>query len=301
MGLPGNVLRLTALTVVTLVGAGACALGPQRSAAGVDGRQPVAASPPATGASASPGPTKTAAPSDTAGDPTTGADDSAGAADKGAADKAAEDKPAATGGQRTARPHNCPVGRHQIKVERYLDEIGDFGEVTVDGEQSAADCKAIKKFQRRYGISPASGRAGPTTLNVARRLASSDPDDCRTGKGLTICIDLTAQTVWAMRGGKVVFGPTVTRTGMAGYHTPAGTYRIGWRNIKEWSDPYEVWLPYWQQFNGGIGFHETTTYLHNGAIGSHGCVNLLPADARELWDLARVGSRVNVFGRRAGT
>ena len=66
-----------------------------------------------------------------------------------------------------------------------------------------------------------------------------------------------------MRGGKVVMKPTVTRTGMPGYRTPAGTYTVNFRNIKEWSDPYEVWLPYWQHFTQGMGFHETTTYLHD--------------------------------------
>jgi lipoprotein-anchoring transpeptidase ErfK/SrfK len=85
---------------------------------------------------------------------------------------------------------------------------------------------------------------------------------------------------------------------MSGFRTPAGRYRIGWRNVREWSDPYEVWMPYWQQFYGGMGFHETTTYIHDGSIGSHGCVNLLPGDARRLWGLAEVGTRVHAFGAR---
>ncbi|WP_408635492.1 L,D-transpeptidase [Phytohabitans suffuscus] len=51
----------------------------------------------------------------------------------------------------------------------------------------------------------------------------------------------------------------------------------------------------------GIGFHETTTYIHTKSIGSHGCVNLLPSDARAFYDLGKVGSRVYVFGRRPGT
>ena len=48
-------------------------------------------------------------------------------------------------------------------------------------------------------------------------------------------------------------------------------------------------LAYWQRFIGGIGFHETTTYLHDGWRGSHGCVNLLAAarifmfGARDVW------------------
>jgi lipoprotein-anchoring transpeptidase ErfK/SrfK len=72
------------------------------------------------------------------------------------------------------------------------------------------------------------------------------------------------------------------------------------RNIREWSDPYEVWMPYWQRFNGGMGFHETTTYLHN-SFGSHGCINMLYVDARKMWELGSVGTRVYIFGRRPGT
>jgi hypothetical protein len=195
----------------------------------------------------------------------------------------------------------CPEGEHQRDVEEYLDRLGGFGSVTVDGVQSAVDCKAIKKFQQRYGIRPAAGRAGPTTRDVARRLASTDTDKCEAGSETTFCVDLALQTVWAMRDGRVVMRPTVTRTGMAGFRTPAGTFTVNFRNVKEWSDPYEVWLPYWQHFTGGMGFHETTTYIHNSGIGSHGCVNLLPVDARRMWELGKVGTRVHLFGRRPGT
>ncbi|MFD0823061.1 L,D-transpeptidase family protein, partial [Micromonospora zhanjiangensis] len=203
---------------------------------------------------------------------------------------------------RTAKPPaGCPLGDRQRDVETWLARLGGFGAVTVDGRQSAADCAAIKKFQLRYGIRPADGRAGPTTADVARRLASTDTASCGAGSGVTFCVNLTLQTVWAMRGGTVLQAPTVTRTGMAGYATATGWYSVNARNVKEWSNPYEVWLPYWQHFTQGMGFHETTTYLHDKSIGSHGCVNLLPADARRFWSLGAIGTRVHVFGRRPGT
>lgn len=195
----------------------------------------------------------------------------------------------------------CPQGERQRDTEKYLAQLGGFGSVTVDGKQSAEDCKAIKKFQQRYGISPAAGKAGPTTADVARRLASTKTSACKTGSGTTICVNLTLQTIWVMRDGQVVMKPTIIRSGMPGYATPTGTYKIGWRNVREWSDPYEVWMPYWQQFNGGIGLHQTVSYIHNKSGGSHGCVNLLASDARKLWDIGKVGTRVHVFGRRPGT
>src|SRR4051794_21262079 len=121
----------------------------------------------------------------------------------------------------------CQAGPHQRAVEGYLARLGGFGTVTVDGRQSAADCAAIVRLQQRYGIKTATGLAGPTPRNVARRLADTDTAACRApGRGLTVCVDLTRQTVWAMRGGAVVLKPTVTRTGMKGYATPTGTFRI---------------------------------------------------------------------------
>jgi lipoprotein-anchoring transpeptidase ErfK/SrfK len=196
----------------------------------------------------------------------------------------------------------CATGKYQKQVEGYLKKLGGFGAVSVDGKQSAADCAAITKFQVRFGISPAQGLAGPTTYLVAQRLASTSTAACKASASVTtVCVDLTHQTVWVMKGGKVFFAPTVTRTGMKGHATPTGTYKINKRTTKEWSDPYKVWMPYWQRFTGGIGLHQTTTYLHDGWRGSHGCVNLLPADAKYLYGKLTLGTTVKVFGRRPGT
>lgn len=280
-------VRVVILAAVVLVGVGACALDPRSDGSGAAVPAPVAETERVSGASAVPTPDRTT------GSPS--AEPSRTATPKPSRSTTPTPKPSPTGFT------GCPQGEHQRAVETYLARLGGFGTVTVDGKQSAADCKAIKKFQRRYGLSPVEGRAGPSTYDVAKRLASTDVHRCKAGSGLTFCVDLTRQTVWAMRGGTVVMGPTVTRTGMSGYATPSGTYSVANRNLKEWSNPYEVWLPYWQRFNGGIGFHETTTYLHNKSIGSHGCVNLLHRDAVRLWELGSIGTRVVVFGRRPGT
>ena len=201
-----------------------------------------------------------------------------------------------------AAASGCATGKYQKQVEGYLKKLGGYGPVTVDGKQSAADCAAIKKFQKRFGIQPAQGLAGPTTYDVAKRLAATNTSACKAkSSGITFCVDLTHQTTWVMKNGKVYVKPTITRTGMKGYRTPAGTFKINKRTKKEWSDPYKVWLPYWQQITGGDGFHETTTYIHNTAIGSHGCVNLLPSDARAMWTTIGHGTTVKLFGRRPGT
>ncbi|WP_239082434.1 L,D-transpeptidase family protein [Actinoplanes teichomyceticus] len=201
-----------------------------------------------------------------------------------------------------AAASSCATGKYQKQVEGYLKRLGGYGTVTVDGKQSAADCTAIVKFQKRFGIQPAKGLAGPTTYDVAKRLATTKTSACKPKKkGVTFCVDLTRQTTWVMKNGKLSVKPTVTRTGMDDYETPAGTFKINKRTRKEWSDPYEVWLPYWQRFIGGRGFHQTTTYLHDKWRGSHGCVNLLEQDAKKYWSIGKIGMTVKVFGRRPGT
>ncbi|MEV4280110.1 L,D-transpeptidase family protein [Actinoplanes xinjiangensis] len=199
----------------------------------------------------------------------------------------------------------CATGHWQRDIEEDLHTLGGYGVVTIDGRQSPNDCATISAFQRRFGIEPARGQADATTADVARRIvASSTPErrsGCRATAEVTACVDLSLQTVWVMRGGDVVSGPTVMRSGFRGHATPAGTFTINKRAAREWSDPYEVWLPYWQRFVGGIGFHETTTYLHDDQRGSHGCINLLHRDAVDMFGRLHRGATVRTFGRRSGT
>ncbi|WP_018351833.1 L,D-transpeptidase family protein [Longispora albida] len=195
----------------------------------------------------------------------------------------------------------CEAGEKQREVEDLLTKIGGFGPITADGYQSDQDCTTIKAFQKRYDIRPASGRPGPLTHGIAQRIAAFDPARCEAGPGLTACVDLTNQITWAMRDGQVVLGPTVVRTGMAGgFQTPAGKYALDRKNNPEWSVPYKVNLPYFQHFLNGMGFHETTTWIHD-SFGSHGCINMLPGDVKALWDMTKVGTPVHLWGRRPGT
>lgn len=206
---------------------------------------------------------------------------------------------------RSASVAPCATGTRQRELEAALATLPDYAGVVVDGRQSSADCAVIRRFQQRFGIEPAAGQADATTADVAGRIAASatpqGQKQCATGPGITACVDLSRQTAWVVRDGTVVIGPTVIRTGFRGYPTPAGAYRINKRAVQEWSDPYEVSLPYWQRFIGGIGFHESTTYLHDASLGSHGCVNLLPTDAVAMFNTLRVGTTVHTFGRRPGT
>jgi hypothetical protein len=198
-------------------------------------------------------------------------------------------------------PPPCPTGEFQLEVEQALAQVGNYGPVNVDGVQSAQDCDVIVAFQQRMGIEPVDGIPGPTTKDVAQRIAATDTSLCEWSDAPKACVDLTNQTFFVMSQGTVILGPTVTRTGMPGWSTPSGTYSIFQKSTREWSYPFEVWMPYWQHFTPGIGLHETTTYIHNMWNGSHGCVNLLHEDAVKAYELLDRGSTVQVYGRRPGT
>lgn len=210
----------------------------------------------------------------------------------------------------TSKPPAKPVcggqGKFQLEVEQMLAAMGGFGTVKVDGQQSDADCAAIKKFQERFGLRPVDGNPGPATHDVAKRLRASDPAQCNAGSALTACIDLTHQTTWLMKDGKVIHGPTVTRTGFdhpdgMGAPTPSGSFKIIERQRSNWTESFKVYLHYWQRIMDNNGFHETTTYIHDMSNGSHGCVNLLHSDAVAYWETIKVGTPVKIFGRRPGT
>lgn len=213
-----------------------------------------------------------------------------------------KESPEAEETEKPTADHSCgETGEYQKEVEETLSEIGGYGKIFVDGDQSQEDCDAIVAFQKRMGIEPAEGYAGELTRNVANRINESDLDKCEPGKGRVVCVDLTHQTLWVTDVGEIVYGPTVVRTGMAGgYQTTPGVHEIVNKNESEWSKPYKVWLPYWQHFYNGEGLHETTTYLHD-PFGSHGCVNLLHEDAVALFDMLEVGDTIHVFGNRPGT
>jgi lipoprotein-anchoring transpeptidase ErfK/SrfK len=228
-----------------------------------------------------------------------------------AAPPALRDTPPATPPAKKAPAKKAPVakgpcartGPSQLVVERYLSAHPAFGPVTVDGKQSAADCAAIKKFQVRYGVQPMAGYAGPVSGQVASRLGKAAKNRCSAGSGVTVCVDLTSQTMWVVRGGAIVYGPTTIRTGRAGMATPAGRYSIGDKKKYTVSTEYkDTPLPYWQRFSGMMGFHQTPSYLYDGGSpGSHGCINLLRRDAIALYGLTKRGTPVHIFGTKPGT
>ncbi|MFJ6778200.1 L,D-transpeptidase family protein [Streptomyces yangpuensis] len=207
----------------------------------------------------------------------------------------------AGGGTAEAASCNLSAGPYQRQVERFLGR-------PVDGRQSAADCTAVRAFQRTHGISPAQGYAGPLTWQamstmLAQRAAGATPNragDCPVDRGRIACVDLTRQLSWIQDGSVLKYGPVPVRTGKDGTETRTGARKIYLRSIDHWSTLYDVSMPYAQFFDRGIAFHSTGKSMWNPP-GSGGCVNMRPADAKAYWNLLGKGEDVYVYGRKPGT
>jgi hypothetical protein len=187
------------------------------------------------------------------------------------------------------------TGPYQRQLEKYLGR-------PVDGVASYADCVAVQKFQIRFNIQPTAGYAGPLTWSVASRLSRAQFGGCGYTMAMRVCVDMTSQTMWVIKGGKRIYGPVPVRTGRKGLTTPAGWFRVQDKKVSTVSSYFKVKLPYWQRFYRDMGFHQSTTYLYDPKIpGSHGCINLLATDAKALFNLTVRGTEVHIFGRKPGT
>jgi lipoprotein-anchoring transpeptidase ErfK/SrfK len=193
------------------------------------------------------------------------------------------------------------TGPYQKQAERFLGR-------PVDGRQSGGDCRAIQAFQTKHGISPNIGYAGPITNGVMtlmnrQKVVGKNPNKagkCPTDKGRIACVDLTRQISWIQDGKALKYGPVPVRTGRNGHETRTGSKKIYWRNINHWSTLYDVSMPYSQFFDGGQAFHSIKGSVWSPP-GSHGCVNMRPADAKKYWNMLRNGDDVFVYGRKPGT
>lgn len=137
--------------------------------------------------------------------------------------------------------------------------------------------------------------------NYASRAATHDANDW----GNTYAeVDLTAQHMYYIQDGQVVMQcDIVTGNPNKGNATPQGMYSLYYKQkdqvlrgkkLEDGSYEYESPVAYWMPFNGGIGFHDASWQSAFGGDryqthGSHGCVNMPPASAAELYNYIEAG------------
>lgn len=140
--------------------------------------------------------------------------------------------------------------------------------------------------------------------NYANRGLSHDVNDF----GNTyVEVDLTNQHMFFFQNGQCVLqSDIVTGNPNEGNATPQGTYTLAYKQkdtvlrgpkqpdgTYKWESPVSYWMP----FNGGIGLHDAPwRSSFGGSIyvggGSHGCVNLPPDVAAQLYGYVEAGTPV---------
>ncbi len=104
------------------------------------------------------------------------------------------------------------------------------------------------------------------------------------------CVSLVRHLAWLLRDGQVVRGPVPAGFGPPDQATPAGSFRVAWKDREHTSSVYGTDMPNSVFFAaGGIAFHA-------GALDapSHGCVHLTDADSAAFFDGLNVGDAVQI-------
>jgi lipoprotein-anchoring transpeptidase ErfK/SrfK len=176
-------------------------------------------------------------------------------------------------------------------LQQRLADLGFMQPGEVDGRPGPRTTSAVVAFQKWAGLGR-DGVAGPATraaLNSASR-----PGPIRPGTGRRVEVLLDRQLALFIDGARVTRVLDVS-TGKPGYDTPVGAWKVFRKEVRSWSVPYKVWLPWASYFVGGVAFHEYPDVPPTAA--SHGCVRVPRWDARWLYTQTPVGTLVTVIAR----
>ncbi len=178
-----------------------------------------------------------------------------------------------------------------VQVQRRLVKLGYLPQGAATDRFDQRTHSAVIAFQKWEGLLR-DGIPGPETQ--AALLVAKRPKPRTVGTGTRVEVLLDRQVALVIRGGRVLRTVHVS-TGKRGYATPAGRYQVTRKSRRSWSVPYRVWLPWATYFVRGIAFHQSQNVPVTPV--SHGCVRVTAADARWLYDLTPVGTKVRVIAR----
>ncbi len=173
-------------------------------------------------------------------------------------------------------------------IQQRLADLGYLPASAVSGRFGSWTRSAVLAFQ---GWEKLARDGDPGPLTVARLKTAKRPTPT-AGSGKRLEVYLGAQVTLLVDGSKVIRAIKIS-SGKPGYATPAGSYAIFRKSIRDWSYPYSVWLPYASYFNGGIAFHEYSDVPAYPA--SHGCVRVPAQDAPLVYSFAAQNTPVKVL------
>ncbi|WP_217922530.1 L,D-transpeptidase family protein [Miltoncostaea oceani] len=175
-------------------------------------------------------------------------------------------------------------------LQTRLAELGFLAPEAVDGRPGPRTTAGVIAFQKwaRLGRD---GVPGPATLAALASAARPAPV-AAAGPGRRVELLLDRQIALAIQDDRVVRAFHVS-SGAAATATPPGSYAVTRKELRSWSVPFQVWLPYASYFVGGIAFHEYPEVPVYPA--SHGCVRMTSFDAPWMFAFLSTGTPVRVY------
>jgi lipoprotein-anchoring transpeptidase ErfK/SrfK len=174
------------------------------------------------------------------------------------------------------------------KLQQQLAALGYLPGNAVDGLYGYRTTQAVMAFQAWEGLTR-DGVAGPQTKAALAK--ASRPEPFGSGPSKRVEVDRARGVALLIRKNRVVRAIHVS-SGAGANATPPGTYKIFRKELRSWSVPFQVWLPYASYFNNGIAFHEYPDVPAYPA--SHGCVRVPAPEAPVVYEFAAIGTTVIV-------
>ena len=174
-----------------------------------------------------------------------------------------------------------------LGIQQRLIALGYLRAGADDGIVGPQTSHAILAFQGWEGL-PRDGRA---TSALSSRLRTAERPVAARGPARRLDVSLRRQVVLLVVGGRTARVIHVS-TGKPSSPTPPGRFRIFRKELRSWSVPFQVWLPYASYFNRGIAFHESPSVPSFPA--SAGCVRVPASEAAEVYAFARLKTPVIV-------
>ena len=174
-------------------------------------------------------------------------------------------------------------------VQQRLAAAGYLPTGAVDGRAGYRTQQAVMAFQAWNGLGR-DGVVGPATN--ARLTGANRPTPLKSGPAKRIEVYRAKGVALLISGGKVSRAIHVS-TGAGTNATPTGLFTVFRKELRSWSVPFRVWLPYASYFNAGIAFHEWADVPPQPA--SHGCVRVPAPEAPGVYGFATANTAVIVI------
>ena len=182
------------------------------------------------------------------------------------------------------------------RLNQRLAALGFLPAGSASRSYDSATTHGVLAFQKWQGLGR-DGVVGPATAEALATAIRPRPTSAGApGRRIEVLID--RQVALLIRDNRVRRIIAVS-TGKPGYDTPMGAFRVYRKEVRSWSYPYSVWLPYASYFTGGVAFHGYASVPAYAA--SHGCVRVPLAFMREVYRFARMRTPVRVLSLSSAT